>query len=594
MKFYKTYNEKKQQCLLCNHYCILKEGQTGMCGVNKNVDGKVECLVYGYPAVVHVDPVEKKPLFQFLPNTKILSIGSVGCNFACPFCQNHGISQEHNINKSQYLSPEDIVNIAIAKGCESIAYTYNEPTIFYPYARDISILAHERGLKTVYVSNGYESDEVIKDMPGIIDAINIDLKSFDKKYYKRVLRGDLPVQLENIKKFHKSDIWVEITTLIIPTKNDSDEELTKIAEFIASVDTKIPWHISAFHPDYKQMDLDFTPLDTLERAYKIGKKAGIKQIYMGNLGQSNPTNCLSCGFEVISRTTYDTTKDLRKNGDTCPMCNEKLNGIFKSIRESSVAGSFYPNNCYEVTHHITQFNKFLENSDFIPKLEFKPKAIIVPHAGYIYSGFTANAAYSLLETLSPKRVLVIGPSHRVAFKGASVIPFDEFQTPCRNIQIDKEYSNELIKEFDFIDFNEDAHHEHSTETQMPFIHYYLPNAKVVEIVYGDISYEEISKIVSKALADHEDTFVVISTDFSHFHDLKTANHLDGIGLEAIKKLDLDIWNSGTEACGRIGVKALLKSSNEFSFKSRVLDYRTSFETTKDDQSVVGYVSAVIG
>ena len=400
--------------------------------------------------------------------------------------------------------------------------------------------------------------------------------------------------VKNIKKFHKSGIWVEITTLIIPTKNDSTEELTKIAEFIASVDTQIPWHISAFHPDYKEMDLDFTPLDTLERAYKIGKEAGIKQIYMGNAGQDNPTNCLSCGFEVINRTTYNTTKDLRKNGDTCPMCNKKLNGIFKSIRETVVAGSFYPDNCYEITHHISQFNKFLEHSDFVEKLEFKPKAIIVPHAGYIYSGFTANVAYSLLETLSPKRVLVIGPSHKVAFKGASVIPFDEFQTPCINIQIDKNYSNKLIKEFDFITYHENVHKEHSTETQMPFIHYYLPNSKVVEMVYGDISYEEIAKIVSKALSDSADTFVVISTDFSHFHDLKTANHLDSIGLEAIKKLDLDIWNSGTEACGSIGVKALIQSANDFSLKSRVLDYRTSFETTKDNQSVVGYVSAILG
>jgi len=594
MSFYKTYNENRQQCLLCNHYCKLKEGQTGRCGVNKNVDGKVECLVYGYPAVVHADPVEKKPLFHFLPNTRILSIGTVGCNFACPFCQNHGISQEHNINKSQYLSPQDIVDIAMQQNCESIAYTYNEPTIFYPYARDISLIAHEHGLKTVYVSNGFESDEVIEDMPGIIDAINIDLKSFDERYYKRVLKGNLPIQLDNIKKFHKSGIWVEITTLIIPTKNDSTEELTKIAEFIASVDTKIPWHISAFHPDYKQLDLDRTPLETLTRAYAIGKKAGLKQVYMGNLGQENPTICTSCGTEVINRTTYDTTKDIRKDGDKCPMCNEKLDGIYKSIRNTSVAGSFYPNSCYKINEHLSHFDKMLKNSDFNPSLDFKPKAIIVPHAGYIYSGFTANVAYSLLEKLSPKRVVVIGPSHRVAFKGASVIPYDEYQTPCKNIRIDKEYSKDLIDTFDFVEFNESAHHEHSTETQMPFIHHYLPNTKVVEIVYGDISYKEITKIVSQILKDSEDTFLVISTDMSHFYDLKTANHLDGIGLEAIKKLDLDIWNSGTEACGRVGVKALIQGANEFSLKSRVLDYRTSFEESKDDQSVVGYVSAVLG
>jgi len=329
MTFYKSFNEQKQMCLLCQHYCKLKEGQTGRCGVNKNINGKIECLVYGYPAAMNIDPVEKKPLFHFLPNTKILSIGTVGCNFTCPFCQNHGISQEKNINKSQYFSPQDIVDITLSNNCKSIAYTYNEPTIFYPYARDISLLAHENGLKNVYVSNGFESDEVIADMPGIIDAINIDLKSFDEKYYKKVLKGNLPIQLENIKKFYKSGIWVEITTLIIPTKNDSDEELTKIAEFIASVDKKIPWHISAFHPDYKQLDLDRTPKATLERAYDIGKKAGLVYIYMGNAGQKNPTICASCGYEVISRITYDTIVDDRLDDECCPKCNKKLDGIYK-------------------------------------------------------------------------------------------------------------------------------------------------------------------------------------------------------------------------------------------------------------------------
>lgn len=328
MTFSKAFNEQKQMCLLCQHYCKLKEGQTGRCGVNKNVNGKVECLVYGYPAVVHVDPVEKKPLYHFLPNTNILSIGTVGCNFACPFCQNHGISQEHNIDKSRYVSPEEIVKIALVNQCKSIAYTYNEPTIFYPYARDISILAHEQGLKNVYVSNGFESDEVIDDMVGIIDAINIDLKSFDENYYKKVLKGNLPKQLDNIKRFHKNGIWIEITTLIIPTKNDSNEELTKIAEFIASVDKKMPWHISAFHPDYKNLDLESTSLDTLQKAYDIGREAGLKHIYIGNAGQPNPTLCASCGCEVINRTIYNTIKDIRIDASRCPACNEKLDGIY--------------------------------------------------------------------------------------------------------------------------------------------------------------------------------------------------------------------------------------------------------------------------
>jgi pyruvate formate lyase activating enzyme len=271
-------------CQLCAHYCQLKPEQVGLCGVNKNTGEKIENLVYGYPIALHVDPIEKKPLYHFLPKTRTFSIGTVGCNFHCSFCQNWGISQEHNIKTEHYFSPEKIVQLALENDCKSIAYTYNEPTIFYPYAKDIALEAKKFGLKNVFVSNGYESSEVIADMKGIIDAINIDLKSFDSKYYKKVLGGSLDIVLENMKHFKRIGIKMEITTLIVPTKNDSDEELKKIASFIANelgVDT--PWHISAFHPDYKELELPRTPLDTLKRALAIGKKAGLKYIYMGNI-----------------------------------------------------------------------------------------------------------------------------------------------------------------------------------------------------------------------------------------------------------------------------------------------------------------------
>ena len=185
MNFYKPYKETKLICTLCQHYCKIKEGKTGICGVNQNVGDKIECLVYGYPSAINVDPIEKKPLYHFLPGTKSFSLGTVGCNFHCSFCQNWSISQTHDIDKSRYFSPEQIVQLAIDNGCESIAYTYNEPTIFYPYARDIAVLAQKSGLKNVFVSNGFESSELIDDMKGIIDAVNIDLKSFDPKYYKR-------------------------------------------------------------------------------------------------------------------------------------------------------------------------------------------------------------------------------------------------------------------------------------------------------------------------------------------------------------------------------------------------------------------------
>lgn len=315
-------------CTLCQHYCKIKEGNTGICGVNKNVGQKIECLVYGYPSVMNIDRIEKKPLYHFLPGSKIFSIGTVGCNFRCSFCQNWGISQEHNVDKSRYYSPEEIVKLAIRYECPSIAYTYNEPTIFYPYARDIVLEAKKHGLKSVYVSNGYESDEVIEDMEGIIDAINIDLKSFDPHYYKKSLGGNLNKVLENIKSFKKKNIWMEITTLIVPTQNDSDEELNKIASFIANeLGLDVPWHITAFHPDYKEMELPRTSIESLKKAYEIGKSYGLQYVYMGNISQITPTLCPSCGTTLIQRDYYNPTIS-HLEGSKCSKCGTTIPGIF--------------------------------------------------------------------------------------------------------------------------------------------------------------------------------------------------------------------------------------------------------------------------
>ena len=286
MKFYERTGENKIRCLLCGHYCNISNGKTGICGVNKNTGEKIECLVYGYPNAMHIDPVEKKkPLYHFLPGTKTFSIGTVGCNFHCSFCQNWQLSQTHNIDKSKYFSPKDIVDLSLYYECESISYTYNEPTIFFPYIEDIAALAHEKGLKNIMVSNGFESKEVREAMVGLIDAANIDLKSFNEKYYKKNLGGRLDVILDNLKFFIKNGIHTEITTLIVPTQNDSDEEINAIASFIADeLNVNVPWHISAFHPDYKELELPRTPLETLLHAKSIGESYGIKNIHLGNVG----------------------------------------------------------------------------------------------------------------------------------------------------------------------------------------------------------------------------------------------------------------------------------------------------------------------
>lgn len=327
MNFYKPY-KNRIICTLCQHYCKIKEGETGICGVNKNVGDKIECLVYGYPSVINIDPIEKKPLYHFLPGTRVFSLGTVGCNFHCSFCQNWNISQTAKIDKSRYYSPEDIVKLAFENGCSSIAYTYNEPTIFYPYARDIAIEGKKQGLKSVFVSNGFESHEVIEDMTGIIDAVNIDLKSFDPKYYKQALGGNLDKLLDNIRSFVANGMWTEITSLIVPTQNDSDKELNDMASFIAKdLGVNVPWHITAFHPDYKEMEIPSTSINTLKRAYDIGKSHGLNYVYIGNVPSDTPTLCPSCGEILIQRDYFRHTQNHLK-GNKCPKCETKIPGVF--------------------------------------------------------------------------------------------------------------------------------------------------------------------------------------------------------------------------------------------------------------------------
>lgn len=327
MKFYKEGKNGKLTCLLCSYYCDIEKDHVGICGVNKNIDDKIECLVYGHIAAFNIDPIEKKPLYHFLPNSKSLSLGTVGCNFHCNFCQNHGISQEKNIDKSNYISPKEIVQIAKLRDCKSISYTYNEPTIFYPFAKDIALEAKKERIKSVFVSNGFESKEVIDDMKGVIDAINVDLKSFDEKYYKNKLGGNLNQVLENLIHLKENGIWLEITTLIVPTRNDSREELTKMIRWIKeNLGVNTPWHISAFHPVYKELELPRTSLDTLIMAKNIALAEGLKYVYIGNAGQDNNTYCSKCNEKLISR-NYFNVNSYELNNGKCKSCDSKLDGI---------------------------------------------------------------------------------------------------------------------------------------------------------------------------------------------------------------------------------------------------------------------------
>ncbi len=326
----KYFREEKDRivCLLCRHYCKLKDGQVGICGVNKNVDRELKTLVYGHPIALNVDPVEKKPLYHLLPGSLVLSFGTVGCNFKCPFCQNWDISQETKINKDIQVSPQQMVDLALEQNSKSIAYTYNEPTIFYPYAKDIGVIAKEHGLKNIFVSNGFESIEMIEDMASWVDAANIDLKSWDDAYYKKVLKGGLQEVKNTLKLMVAAGIWVEVTTLLIEGDNDSDKDLRSMAEYIAcELGKHIPWHLSAFYPNYKMLQNSATKIDTLQRAKKICHAEGLEYIYIGNVPVYGDTYCPECDALLIERTGYNVVSNNLKNG-YCPKCNKKIEGVW--------------------------------------------------------------------------------------------------------------------------------------------------------------------------------------------------------------------------------------------------------------------------
>lgn len=331
MNFYKQEKDRLV-CLLCSYYCKLKDGQVGVCGVNQNINGKIECLVYGYLSALNIDPIEKKPLYHFLPNSTSLSLGTVGCNFRCPFCQNWQISQTNKIDKNSYFSSTKIVSIAKEKKCKSISYTYNEPTIFYSFAKDVALKAKEFGIKSVFVSNGFESSEVIEDMKGVIDATNIDLKSFNSNYYKKSLGGNLKTVCQNLVKIKENDIHLEITTLIVPTKNDSLQECENIIKFIKeNLGADTPWHLSAFHPDFKEQQIERTSNESLKTISEMAKSYGLNYVYIGNssfLSDKNDTICKNCKEVLVKRKYFGVIQNKILDGN-CPKCGTKIYGVFK-------------------------------------------------------------------------------------------------------------------------------------------------------------------------------------------------------------------------------------------------------------------------
>ena len=332
--FYSAKKHKEVVCNLCCHGCRIQSGKRGICGVRKNIDGILYSLVYGMIAAEHADPVEKKPLFHFLPGSRSFSISTVGCNMQCKHCQNHEISQyphTHDGNISgTFRSPEDVVSQALAAQCASISYTYVEPTVFYEFAYETAKLARRHTLKNIFVSNGFMTPEVTRHLAPVLDGINIDLKAFTNDFYTKVCRGRLQPVLDTIRYMHDLGVWVEVTTLLIPGLNDTPEELRKIAEFICTLDRDIPWHVTAFHPTFTMTDRPVTPTESLHKARKIGFSEGLHFVYAGNAhgGGGENTRCPGCGSELIIRHGFSIPQNSLRNG-CCGSCGEKIAGVWK-------------------------------------------------------------------------------------------------------------------------------------------------------------------------------------------------------------------------------------------------------------------------
>ena len=337
---YKISSDKAIQCMACHNYCIISNGKTGICGVRRNDNGKLKLLVENKAIAVNLDPIEKKPLFHFLPGTTAFSLGTLGCNFGCEFCQNWDISQkfknqkskikiENNVWYGEEWKPEKIVHYCQENNIPIIAYTYNEPTVWTEYALAIMKLAQKAKIKNVWVSNGYMSKETLELITPYLDAINVDLKSFREEFYQKIVHAHLAPVKENIKKIWKLGIWEEITTLVIPGLNDSEEELQEIAQFLVKISPDLPWHISAFYPAYKMLTTPPTSQNTLIKAYEIGKKAGLKYVYTGNIPDNNykSTYCPKCGTKIIERWGIEMVSNNLKEGK-CPKCGTKIAGRF--------------------------------------------------------------------------------------------------------------------------------------------------------------------------------------------------------------------------------------------------------------------------
>ncbi len=331
--FQETREGNKVQCSLCSHRCLISPGKRGICAVRENRDGVLYSLVYDKVIARNIDPIEKKPLFHFHPGSLSYSLATPGCNFRCRHCQNADISQlprDHGgVVLGEEVPPSAIVAAALKYRCASISYTYTEPTIYFELAYETARQAVEAGLKNVFVTNGYITPEALKVIRPYLHAANIDLKGFTDEFYKKICGARLQPVLDSIRLYKEFGIWIEITTLLIPGHNDSDDELRGIAQFVKSVGEDIPWHVTRFYPIYKLTDQPRTPLETLKRARQIGLEAGLRYVYEGNIpGEGEETFCWSCKKSLVKRIGFSVDENKVKEGK-CSYCGMSIDGVWE-------------------------------------------------------------------------------------------------------------------------------------------------------------------------------------------------------------------------------------------------------------------------
>jgi len=330
-RYYKKLPEREIECTLCPRQCKLGDKERGYCGDRENQGGTYYTLVYGKACAIHIDPIEKKPLFHFLPGTNALSIAAAGCNVNCKFCQNWEISQVRPEQVRHYdFPPSQVVKSAMTNGCPTIAYTYTEPVVFYEYVYDTAVKGRSQGVKSVVISGGYVNPEPLQELTKVVEAIKIDLKGFSQDFYTKYVNGELKPVLEAIKIVHQSSAWLEIVYLVIPTLNDSPQEIQKMCRWIMKeVGPDVPLHFSRFYPMYLIKNLPPTPISTLERSWKIALNEGLHYVYIGNVPghKAESTYCPQCHKTVIKRTGYQIEAINLKSGH-CRFCGHSIPGIW--------------------------------------------------------------------------------------------------------------------------------------------------------------------------------------------------------------------------------------------------------------------------